>query len=137
MTPSPNGITVPLDREGHPVLWDDNPATIMSKLPAPHPLGADRARRATTPAPAAPAPRPPTEITLKTHNLIIGAGPKQIYPSREVSMSLDGAIVNMGQKTGVVALVKQEVPHILGIHGVAHVCTRHTLPGPSERLAWS
>ena len=76
-----------------------------------------RARRGATPAEASPT----AEITLKTHNLTIGPSPQQLYPSRLVSISLDGASVNLGHKAGVVALLKQEVASVIGVHAVAHV----------------
>jgi hypothetical protein len=83
------------------------------------PLGADRARRA-APAAASPAAAPEAP-SLRTHNLTVGPGDEQIYPSRLVTTSLDGASVNMGEVGGVVALLKKEVPHVKGVHGVAHV----------------
>jgi len=61
------------------------------------------------------------KVSLHNSNLTIGPGPNQIYPSRLLSRSLDGASVNMGQHSGVVALMKREVPHVLGVHAVAHV----------------
>ena len=103
--------------------------------PRPQSLGADRARRAAavpTPAPALAA-IPPAPMSLKIHNLTIGRSPDQLYPFGLVSTSLDGASVNMGHKSGVVALIKQEVPHVLGIHATAHVCA--TPPCPPH-LAW-
>lgn len=84
----------------------------------PAALGAGRARRS---AAATATPATPTEISLKTHNLTIGSGAEQIYPSRLVSISLDGASVNLGHKAGVVALCRNEVPHVVGVHAVAHV----------------
>ena len=83
-------------------------------------LGAGRERRSAAPA-GAPAAASPAPISLRTHNLTLGAGNDQIYPSRLTSLSLDGASVNMGHKSGVVALLKQEVPHAIGVHAVAHV----------------
>ena len=87
---------------------------------APQPLGAGRARRAAA-APAVAAAAAPEAITLHTHDLTVGAGDKQIYPSRLVTTSLDGASVNMGEIGGVGALLKKEVPHVKAVHGVAHV----------------
>ena len=86
----------------------------------PQPLGAQRARRAAT-APIATAAVQPEAITLYTHNLTVGPGDEQVYPSRLVTTSLDGASVNMGALAGVGALLKEEVPHIKAVHGVAHV----------------
>ena len=45
----------------------------------------------------------------------------RIYPTRLISRSLDGASVNMGDKSGVVALIKKENPAVIGVHGIAHV----------------
>jgi hypothetical protein len=70
---------------------------------------------------AAAAPAASAEVTLKTHDLTIGSGPEQIYPSRVVSTSLDGASINLGHKSGVVALLKREVSHVVGVHAAAHV----------------
>jgi hypothetical protein len=74
-----------------------------------------RARRGAAPTTAAEG------ITLHTHDLTVGTGDDQIYPSRLVTTSLDGASVNLGEVGGVVALIKKEVPHIKGVHGVAYV----------------
>lgn len=52
---------------------------------------------------------------------MVGPGDAEIYPSRLVTTSLDGASVNLGEKGGVAALLKQEVPHVIAVHGVAHV----------------
>lgn len=89
---------------------------------APTTVGAARAQRSAAPAgaPAAASPAP-VVISLHTHNLTLGTGDNQIYPSRLVSMSLDGASVNLGHNKGVVALIKHEVPHVIGVHAVAHV----------------
>ena len=74
------------------------------------PLGADRARRAATDQlPPTAAVTTPEAISLHTHNLTVGPGEKQIYPSRLVTTSLDGASVNMGEHGGVAALLKKEV----------------------------
>jgi hypothetical protein len=86
----------------------------------PPPLGADRARRAAPATTAAPVAAPEAP-SLRTHDLTVGPGNEQIYPSRLVTTSLDGASVNMGEVGGVVALLKKEVPHVKGVHGVAHV----------------
>ena len=59
--------------------------------------------------------------SLHTHDLLVGPGSEQLHPSRLVTMSLDGASVNMGEVGGVAALVKKEVPHVKAVHGVAHV----------------
>lgn len=74
-------------------------------------LGNVRARRSATAAagPAGPAPAP-EPISLHTHDLVVGPGENQIYPSRLVTTSLDGASVNLGETGGVVALLKKEVP---------------------------
>ena len=53
--------------------------------------------------------------------MTVGQNDDQVYPSRLVSRSLDGASVNMGEHAGVVALTKQEVPHVIGVQGVAHI----------------
>ena len=81
------------------------------------PLGADRARRAATDQlpPTATAPTTPEAISLHTHNLTVGPGKKQIYPSRLVTTSLDGASVNMGEHGGVGALLKKEVTLALAL----------------------
>ena len=71
--------------------------------------------------PTAAAAVVPEAITLHTHNLTVGAGDAQIYPSRLVTTSLDGASVNMGEVGGVGALIKKEVPHVKAVHAVAHV----------------
>ena len=60
-------------------------------------------------------------VSLHNCNLTIGSGPQQIYPSQLVSRSLDGASVNMGEHSGVIALLKRELPHVIGVHGVAHI----------------
>jgi hypothetical protein len=86
----------------------------------PQPLGAGRVRRAAGAVPPA-APEPPQPVSLHTHDLVVGPGQNQIYPSRLVTTSLDGASVNMGETGGVAALLKKEVPHVKGVHGVAHV----------------
>ena len=83
-------------------------------------LGAGRARRAAPDAAPATDAAPPA-VTLHTHDLTVGSGDAQIYPSRVVTTSLDGASVNLGKHGGVAALLKKEVPHVKAVHGVAHV----------------
>ena len=41
--------------------------------------------------------------------MTVGPGNEQIYPSRLVTTSLDGASVNLGEHGGVAALLKKEV----------------------------
>ena len=41
--------------------------------------------------------------------------------SRLVSRCLDGASVNLGEKAGVVALLKKENPAVIGVHAAAHL----------------
>jgi len=104
-------------------LPEPEPAEELEEDLQPDPApGAGRARRGagTVTTPAA-TPAPAAEITLKTHDLTIGNGDQQIYPSRLVSTSLDGASVNLGYKAGVGALLKKEVGHVLCVHAIAHV----------------
>ena len=42
------------------------------------------------------------------------------YPSRTVAEAMDGASVNLGEKSGVGVRKQAEVPHILVLHAVAH-----------------
>ena len=106
----------------------------LASLPEPEPepeeeesdeeeeaAAAPRARRGRAPAPArAPAPPPPPP-SLHNADLVQGRGEAQIYPTRLISRSLDGASVNMGEKSGVVALMKKENPAVIGVHGIAHL----------------
>lgn len=72
---------------------------------------------------ADPTPQPEANSLHETHNLTVGSGDEQVYPSRLVTTALDGASVNLGEKGGVVALLKKEVPHVKGVH------TRGCRPG--------
>ena len=110
---------------GLATLPEHAPAPADALAPVAAPAPAARARRAAGVPPAAAAQAPaaaePIKATLQNSNLLVGPGDSQIYPSRLVSRSLDGASVNMGEHAGVVALLKKEVPHVIGVHGVAHL----------------
>ena len=43
-----------------------------------------------------------------------------VYLKKTVSFAGDGASVMCGKKTGLVARLKQEQPHLVGVHYVAH-----------------
>ena len=89
--------------------------------PEPEATMGPRARRAAAAAPAAAAAAPRPRPSLHNADLVQGRGDAQIYPTRLVSRSLDGASVNMGDKAGVVALMKKENPAVVGVHAIAHV----------------
>ena len=51
------------------------------------------------------------------------------WKSRLIAFGSDGASVNLGRKGGVAALLKQTIPHLLGIHCMAHRLERGVLHG--------
>lgn len=61
----------------------------------------------------------PARATLMNSSLSVGAEEGEFHPSRIVSISLDGASVNLGEKSGVGALLKKENPSVVVVHGVA------------------
>lgn len=62
----------------------------------------------------------PPPLTLANGKLVVGPAESEFHPSRMVSISLDGASVNLGKKGGVGALLKEANPAVVVVHGVAH-----------------
>ena len=111
----------------HTAFLQHGLASLPPAVTAPPPAADDveqatrcgvRRGQALAPAAAPAVLEPPS---LRNANLVIGAAADQIYPSRLVSTSLDGASVNMGVKNGVVALLKEENPAVVGVHAIAHI----------------
>lgn len=42
------------------------------------------------------------------------------WREKTVGFCADGASVNLGQEAGVVAIIKQDIPHFIDIHCMAH-----------------
>ena len=69
----------------------------------------------TMPALLPAAPVFPSSIS--TPDVVIG----EFYPAQQISMSTDGASVNLGKFSGLCKLFEDRNPHMLTIHAVAHV----------------
>ena len=53
------------------------------------------------------------------HAMVTTAGQPQ-WKLKLVAMATDGASVNTGKKSGVVQRIRDEVPHLIGVHCMAH-----------------